>query len=347
MAERFDVTPLSYAVQQASFDTIKLMFQHGGSTAQGQLLNMASDRTDPDCVPILQFLFDHGDTRVNNTWLEDRPELHPWWGFDNATPLHHAARVGNIDAVRWLLEHGADPSKRSKRIIGCGTTPIDSATFMKHTEVVQLLLQATEDLYGSRDLPVPITSPPKNLDQAHAALFLGRPSDIHSIPQGNGVSNGQNHAIQDYSFYLMLLEIQSKKKAQMAHEEQNTPDDGQPGESLAEAADNRGDKASQDQQMQLMLEEQQNKKQSLMTRTDHGLPYDGQLSKQSTRATRQSTNLTYEQMTKRSPKKDKNSDEIPKEAHIGTHADELKSQEQDLQSNINPPKSGFRAALGW
>jgi ankyrin repeat protein len=30
------------------------------------------------------------------------------------TPLHLAARAGNMDLIRWLLVHGADPDKLTK-----------------------------------------------------------------------------------------------------------------------------------------------------------------------------------------------------------------------------------------
>ena len=59
-------------------------------------------------VPILQFLFDIGDTRINDTWLEDQLNCIPWNGLDKATPLHHAVRVGNIDSVRSIEEEQTD-----------------------------------------------------------------------------------------------------------------------------------------------------------------------------------------------------------------------------------------------
>ena len=38
--------------------------------------------------------------------------------FHGATPLHRAAKVGNIRQVRWLLEHGAEPSLWTKNTLG-------------------------------------------------------------------------------------------------------------------------------------------------------------------------------------------------------------------------------------
>ena len=73
-AGEWDVTPLSGAVAQAPLSIIEMLFDHGGSTAHGQLVNYASDRTDPECVPILQFSVDRG-APVNNTLWEDCPDL--------------------------------------------------------------------------------------------------------------------------------------------------------------------------------------------------------------------------------------------------------------------------------
>ncbi|KAL8836811.1 MAG: hypothetical protein Q9170_002772 [Blastenia crenularia] len=199
---------------------------------------MASSRTDGDSVPILQFLFDHGDTRVNDTWLEHQTEICPWWGFDNAAPLHHAARVGNIKAVRWLLDRGADPTRLSKRILGGGTTPIDSAAFMKHTDIEELLLQATENMYGIRDVPVLVPLPPKGLDEPRLKIFLENSAEMGNIPQGNGEGNGgAGGAQQDYSMFLMFLEQSNKKTIQLERADSNIPDERQSFEIFGDGTD--------------------------------------------------------------------------------------------------------------
>ena len=219
-----DISPLSYAVLHESFDTIKLLFDRGGSTEHGQLLNMASQRTDPDSVPILQFLFDHGDTRINDTWLEDRQHLmrkRTPICFNNATPLHHAARVGNIEAVRWLLDHGADPAKRSNRIVGCGTLPINSARLAKRPDIVEMLLQATEDMYGSRTLPRPIIYPAPGLVSELAEVYSHVSTEDEEAREAPGPNTdawmwGYDYAQQDYSFHLMLLERRDMRLKQEA-----------------------------------------------------------------------------------------------------------------------------------
>ena len=140
-AGEWDVTPLSYAVARAPLNIVKLLFDHGGSTAHGQLVHYASDRTDSECVPILQYLVDRG-APINGTLWENRPELAHWANAGAATtPLHNAAEAGNIDSVSFLLEHGADRMKPrlGKRSLGSGGLPIDTAVAYKHMEIAKLL----------------------------------------------------------------------------------------------------------------------------------------------------------------------------------------------------------------
>ena len=136
-AGEWDVTPLSCAVAQAPLGIVKLLFDYGGSTANGQLMNFACDRTDLECVPILQYLVDHG-APLNNTLWEDRPELVHWANVGASTPLHSAAAAGNIDSVRFLLEHGADRTKRSVR---AEKLPVDVAVACKHGEIAKILAE--------------------------------------------------------------------------------------------------------------------------------------------------------------------------------------------------------------
>jgi len=55
---------------------------------------------------------------------------------DGMTPLHFAATTGSLDAVRLLLDRGADVEATSKS----GATPLMAAAIMGHVEVVKLLI---------------------------------------------------------------------------------------------------------------------------------------------------------------------------------------------------------------
>ena len=110
----WDFTPLSYAIAHAPLSTINLLFDHGGSVSRGQLVNHAAWRTDAESVPILQYVFDHG-APINNSQWEDCEGLRYNWAKSvyGTTPLYNAATQGNVEAVKWLLEHGADRHKRN------------------------------------------------------------------------------------------------------------------------------------------------------------------------------------------------------------------------------------------
>jgi ankyrin repeat protein len=56
-------------------------------------------------------------------------------GDSDWTPLHHAAWRNHIAAVAWLLEQGADKT----RINRYGSTPLGTAQYFGHEEIVELL----------------------------------------------------------------------------------------------------------------------------------------------------------------------------------------------------------------
>ena len=133
------ITPLSRAVQHASFNTVKLLFEHGGSATRGQLVYFTClRRTDDPCtLPILRLLVEKG-APVNDLRYEDVPELRFQTVFE-IYPLMCASSRGNVDAVRLLLENGADP--RKKLLIGT-SLPIDAARDQGFEEVVEVLSEA-------------------------------------------------------------------------------------------------------------------------------------------------------------------------------------------------------------
>lgn len=59
--------------------------------------------------------------------------------------LHLMAKRGELDAVRWLLDRGADPNERWTHW-GMACTPIHLAIWGDHEEVVQLLLARSADI---------------------------------------------------------------------------------------------------------------------------------------------------------------------------------------------------------
>ena len=141
----WDFTPLSCAVARAPLSIINLLSDHADSFCRGQLANHAAWRTDPESVPILQYIFDRG-APINNSQWEDCEGLRDNWAKSvyGTTPLYNAASQGNVEIVKWLLEHGAD---RHKRNLG-GTESLPAKTALDaalegstpdHAKIVELL----------------------------------------------------------------------------------------------------------------------------------------------------------------------------------------------------------------
>ncbi|MGH7461415.1 MAG: ankyrin repeat domain-containing protein [Longimicrobiales bacterium] len=74
---------------------------------------------------------------------ENTAAAHHGW-----TGLHSAAQGGHLEAVRVLLERGADPNAREA---GDNTYPLHWAAAGRHLEVVRVLLDAGGDVHGFGD----------------------------------------------------------------------------------------------------------------------------------------------------------------------------------------------------
>jgi ankyrin len=62
--------------------------------------------------------------------------VHLYFSQEDQTPLHIAARMGNVDNVVLLLQHGANPDATTKD----NYTPLHIAAKEGHEEVVSVLL---------------------------------------------------------------------------------------------------------------------------------------------------------------------------------------------------------------
>lgn len=64
------------------------------------------------------------------------------WDQSGFMPLHYASRANQTEAVRLLLQYGADPNGKTR---AGATTPLHRAAFMGHIDIVKLLLAAKAD----------------------------------------------------------------------------------------------------------------------------------------------------------------------------------------------------------
>lgn len=130
-----DLTPLSIAVEHATFDVINLLFENGGSIRYGQLLHYAVRRDAADRLEVLSFILKKAPP-INNVMYQDRLDCYySQMAFGIGTPLHEAAEMGKLDVVRMLLGHGADPLIRDAR----GLLAVERAKAAGHLEVAEYL----------------------------------------------------------------------------------------------------------------------------------------------------------------------------------------------------------------
>ena len=60
-------------------------------------------------------------------------------GINDWTPLHYAAATDDVEAIKLLLAHGADPNARTG--IDACATPLEEAQFLGRSEAVRVLRQ--------------------------------------------------------------------------------------------------------------------------------------------------------------------------------------------------------------
>ncbi|MGH7443508.1 MAG: ankyrin repeat domain-containing protein, partial [Longimicrobiales bacterium] len=89
----------------------------------------------------------HGDVATLRRLLEDDATLVHRRTPDGSTPLHLA--VQHPDALRLLLDHGADPNARD---VGDNALPLFAAAGGGPLESVRVLLDAGSDVHGHGDL---------------------------------------------------------------------------------------------------------------------------------------------------------------------------------------------------
>jgi uncharacterized protein len=145
------------------------------------LYNGKSELVEPllDANPPLD-VFDAaavGRTRGLEELLDGEPGLVTSWSKDGFTPLHLAAFFGEEEAVKILLERGADVNvvSRNPNIV---VTPLHSAAAGSHPGIVKLLLEAGADVNAAQDRGfTPLHSAANNDDRESAEALLAAGAD--------------------------------------------------------------------------------------------------------------------------------------------------------------------------
>uniref|UniRef100_A0ACD5ZTR9 Uncharacterized protein n=1 Tax=Avena sativa TaxID=4498 RepID=A0ACD5ZTR9_AVESA len=122
-------SPSDIALQAAFDGNLRLLKKmakkvdlRGVKDAKGDtLLHFAARK---GCLEIYRFLVEESRLDVNSVLKR------------GATPMYYATIVGNVQVMRYLVDHGSDPAIPDER----GTTPLHNAAEEGHCEAVRLLL---------------------------------------------------------------------------------------------------------------------------------------------------------------------------------------------------------------
>ncbi|HEV8196338.1 MAG TPA: ankyrin repeat domain-containing protein, partial [Gemmatimonadales bacterium] len=110
----------------------------------GELDSAVRGVREPNAGPIdLLALLALGDWDTAARLVRGHPELIAKGGVESGV-LHLMAKRGDLPALRWLLEHGADPSARWSHW-DAEVTPLHLAALAGHTDIARLLLEAGAD----------------------------------------------------------------------------------------------------------------------------------------------------------------------------------------------------------
>lgn len=131
-----DTTPLSVAVHKGPLAVIDTLFARKGTVNRGQLLHWAALRRQDDRLAVVKLILQKGAAVNSILYENDEDSFIQRKSFSLGTPLHEAARVGHLDVVQLLLDHGADVTIKDTR----GDLPYDVALENGHHVATQLLM---------------------------------------------------------------------------------------------------------------------------------------------------------------------------------------------------------------
>lgn len=137
-------TPLHMAVFLGSIELTKLLI------AYGAIIDVPAHGIDPESYPSIEPYFKkiHDDfSKLNNSQKDTVRKI-----GKGETPLHIAARVGNLEIIKVLLAHGANINARST----IGVTPLEIAVMYGYIDAVKLLITKGATINVCSDKATPL-----------------------------------------------------------------------------------------------------------------------------------------------------------------------------------------------
>ncbi|KAK0335071.1 hypothetical protein LTR91_025978 [Friedmanniomyces endolithicus] len=136
-------TPLSRAVEHGALEVVDILLRAGADVKLGAPLYQALLIEDESQrLSTMERLLALG--APVNKYVGEGSWVWDWIGFERGTALHHACKRRNLDAVKLLLAHGADPSLKEKLLSDDleHSTALDEATRRNFLEIVAVLQSA-------------------------------------------------------------------------------------------------------------------------------------------------------------------------------------------------------------
>lgn len=153
----YDITPTSVAAQEAPLRTLELLFEHGASTAKGQLLHYAALREGPDAPEVIEYLIEKGAPTNEVSYSKHPVSYKINRHFAVCTPIQKAIQRGRIDIVKTLLAYGADPTIPDSR----GKTALQGvgrSSSLEELECLRLCFPGEASLWSSHSLKGRVSS---------------------------------------------------------------------------------------------------------------------------------------------------------------------------------------------
>jgi ankyrin repeat protein len=137
--------PLHFAVRKNRPEMVELLLELGADpkATDGEGVSASVYAADPgvDREVIERLTRRSGLDLFGALALGDHQTAAELLGADARGAIHLLAKRGDVEAVRWLLEHGADPNARWSHW-DAQVTPLHLAAAQGHVDVVRLLLDA-------------------------------------------------------------------------------------------------------------------------------------------------------------------------------------------------------------